>query len=136
MSEISVPLTEDEYTLLLIAADGGSIAAIGKWEKPVEGLVRRGYMLAHDKFNHTITAAGKAVAEGEEDGRLRDVINANNRAHGQISAPRNDATELVTQAAVLILRAAQLTAPISGHDVAYAIDQWAMAAASKAKESL
>lgn len=133
--EISVPLTEDEHAVLLIAAEGGSIAPIGKWKVPVEALARRGLLRKLDSMNYVETEAGTKAATELEDSHLRDVIHANNRAHAQISAPGNDATQLVEQAAALILRAAQLTAPISGHEVAYAIDQWAMAAASKAKES-
>ena len=54
-------LTDDERTVLMIAQEGESLAAIGRWEQPIEHLVELGYLNQHDKFNNMITPAGKAA---------------------------------------------------------------------------
>lgn len=79
MSEIVSPLTRDEVTILSIAAEGESMMPIGRWEKSVENLVKRGFLERHDKFNNTITEAGRAALEAEEadaDAQLTKAIHA------------------------------------------------------------
>lgn len=58
-------LTEDELTCLGICAQGESLAAIGRWEPSVDALVEKGLLVRHDKFNNTITPAGRAALAGE-----------------------------------------------------------------------
>lgn len=132
--EIQVPLTQDEHSILLIAAEGGSIAPIGKWKDPVLNLHRRGLLRRLDDMNYVGTEAGNRAGEELENENLRALIHANNAVHNQISKPRDEAMMLVDQAAQLIRKAAEITAPVSGHELGNAIDQWAMAAARKAKE--
>jgi hypothetical protein len=65
MSEIN--LTDDERTVLMICAKGESLAAIGRWEQPVDRLVDLGYLSRNDKFNNFITDAGrKAIGEAND----------------------------------------------------------------------
>lgn len=59
-------LTQDEYTVLLIASSGEYMMPIGRWEAPVEALVQRGLLHRHDKFNNTITEAGKKIVAARE----------------------------------------------------------------------
>lgn len=61
----SSELTEDELTCLGICAQGESLAAIGRWEPSVDALVEKGLLVRHDKFNNTITPAGRAALAGE-----------------------------------------------------------------------
>lgn len=71
-------LTQDEYTVLLIASSGESMMPIGRWEKPVEALVERGFLQRHNKFNNTITETGKkaiAAREQEDDSALINAVN-------------------------------------------------------------
>ncbi len=56
---MSNDLTDDEFTVLLIAQQGESMMPIARWEKPVNDLVERGLLHRHDKFNNTITENGK-----------------------------------------------------------------------------
>ena len=60
------PLTDDEYSVLMIAAEGQSLMPIGRWEKPVERLVSRGLLHSHDRFNNVITPMGRAALAGHE----------------------------------------------------------------------
>ena len=53
-------------TVLMIAASGASMIPIGRWEKPVKGLARRGVLRAEDAVNYVITDAGRAASESAE----------------------------------------------------------------------
>lgn len=70
-------LTDDEFTVLLIAQQGESMMPIGRWEKPVESLVQKGFLHRYDKFNNSITTSGKEVAKArsaQEDNNLMQVL--------------------------------------------------------------
>lgn len=57
-------LTDDEYTILMLADQGQNMMAIARWEKPTDSLVAKGLLTRRDKLNHEITDAGrKAVKE-------------------------------------------------------------------------
>lgn len=62
-------LTQDEFTILLIAAEGESIIPIGRWKEPTLALAERGLMLKNDDFNYVITAKGREaiLARNETD---------------------------------------------------------------------
>ena len=61
-------LSDDEFTVLSIAAEGAPMMPIGRWGKPVEHLVELGFLEQVDKFNNYITPAGKiALGEHEQD---------------------------------------------------------------------
>lgn len=76
---IDMSLTQDEYAVLMIAEKGESIAAIGRWEKPIQSLVARGLMRANDKFNNVITDAGRVAVEKEDDSVIGEVLEVNNK---------------------------------------------------------
>lgn len=65
MSE-AVALSNDEYTVLMIAAEGHSMMPVGRWEEPVKRLVQLGYLWAQDKFNCTITEKGREALKIHE----------------------------------------------------------------------
>ena len=88
MSEM---LTDDEFAILLIAAEGRSMLPIGRWQKPVEDLVARGLMIRHDPSNNTISPAGREALEQRE----RDDVDAI-RAVGQKLARTQAAPEAVS----------------------------------------
>lgn len=77
MTTVLPTLTDDERTVLMITARGEMIADIGeysRWSKPIQSLVKRGLLKQHDKFNNSITAAGREAleaAEQEIDGELK-----------------------------------------------------------------
>ena len=75
-------LTSDEFTVLLIAAEGESLAPIGRWKVPILALTERGLMEKRDEVNYAITLAGReAVAQrNEEDDRdIRALLERNNK---------------------------------------------------------
>jgi FkbM family methyltransferase len=62
-------MTDDEMTVLLIAAQGESMIPIGRWAKPIESLTERGLMQRYDAANYGITPKGRAVLRQEEKER-------------------------------------------------------------------
>lgn len=61
-------LTQDEFTVLLIAAEGQSMIPIGRWKIPILALTERGLMRKNDDVNYEITEQGwLAVAKQNED---------------------------------------------------------------------
>jgi hypothetical protein len=74
MSEAIVPLSDDERTVLMIAVEGSSMIAIGRWKEPILALTRRGFMRKVDEVNYVITEAGRAASEVAEDDAIRDYL--------------------------------------------------------------
>jgi FkbM family methyltransferase len=62
-------MTDDEMTVLLIAAQGESMIPIGRWEQPILALTERGLMKCNDAVNYGITAKGREVVKREEKER-------------------------------------------------------------------
>ena len=86
-------VTDAEYSLLLIMAQGQSVAAIGHWEKPCDALVERGLARRLDKFNNIITTEGQKACNAREAGDdaalralLPQVATAQNTARGHVEA--------------------------------------------------
>jgi FkbM family methyltransferase len=63
-------MTDDEMTVLMIAAEGESMAPIGRWKEPLLALTERGLMSASDSVNYVITVKGRSELAREE--KLRD----------------------------------------------------------------
>ena len=89
-------LTQDELTVLLIAAEGERMMPIGRWEAPAQSLLTKGYLQRNvspqdpsGMYNLTITSAGrKACAQGEDDS-MRALVAVGNEivlAHRKIAA--------------------------------------------------
>ena len=71
-------LSDDEFTVLMIANQGEAMIPIGRWKAPVESLVERGFLRRLGSpqdpsggFNNVITDAGRracqARAQDDED---------------------------------------------------------------------
>ena len=71
-------LSQDELTVLMIAVHGESMMAIGRWQKPIERLLQKGYMQSRggDNFNCIITPAGRAACEARDAQDQDDFVNA------------------------------------------------------------
>lgn len=79
--EIIHPLSDDERTVLMIAAQGESMIPIGRWEGPIKRLTALGYMRRLDDVNYVITDAGRSAidaAEAEVDAAYRQASGAAN----------------------------------------------------------
>lgn len=130
-----VDLTDDERTVLMIAAEGQSMIAIGRWEKPIDSCVRRGLMERADKFNNFITQQGRdalGVADEKENEVYRAIIEKSislRNAHEQVRAS-------VEQAATHLMFAAKASALATGDTPQHAAEQWAKHVLDRAKELL
>lgn len=83
-------ITRDEAIALGVCAEGGVIAGIAKWGEVCPPLARRGLLAAHpmrgnmhdqhDRFDYTITEAGRDALLAYENAEAREIIDLNNRA--------------------------------------------------------
>jgi hypothetical protein len=78
----AVRLTDDEYTILMIANDGESMIPIGRWKDAVEHLVALGYLWQQNQFNCTITERGKQALKTHEGAIDLELAEVFNRANG------------------------------------------------------
>ena len=76
-------LSQDELTVLMIAVHGESMMAIGRWQKPIESLLQKGYMQSRggDNFNCVITPAGRAACEARDRQDTVDLMSAITRVN-------------------------------------------------------
>lgn len=128
-------ITDDEYTVLMIAAQGECMIPIGRWEVSIKNLHARGLMRKIDDVNYVITQAGRDAAEQREhgdDNLLRDVF----KQAGNVSAARNDAAAQIEQAAKHLAEAARLSAKATGATPESAVHSWVNPLASRAIELL
>jgi hypothetical protein len=71
-------LTDDEFAVLMIAAQGESMMAIGHWQKPIEHLIELGYLKSRggDNFNCVITPEGREACKARDREDQVDFMNA------------------------------------------------------------
>lgn len=132
--EISPPveLTQDESTLLQLAATGESMMPIGRWEKPIESLVKKGFLHQHDKFNNVITAAGRQAIERDEEKTWENLA----QAVMKTSSAQAEIQTYVRTAVDQLVRAVQLTQQLKGDSVSHALEQWSSVIFREAKDKL
>lgn len=80
-AEILAPLTDDERAVLMIASQGAPMIPIGRWERPIKALARRGFMQMLDAMNYVITEAGRAAMNSAEQAAQDDFTATARRAH-------------------------------------------------------
>lgn len=113
-------LTEDERIILTIAAEGQSLMAIARWEKPIESLVAKGLMERGDKFNNFITDAGRAAIKETEDEPYRKMLEVGVNLRNQ----QEQARASVEQAATHLMFAAKASALVTGDTPQAAAASW------------
>ena len=69
-------MTNDEMTVLMIAAEGEPMLPIGRWEKPIRDLETRGLMRNHDGISYFITDKGIYALKAENAQRDGEFANA------------------------------------------------------------
>lgn len=126
-------LTEDEATVLMIAAKGESIIAIARWEKLIDDLVGRGLMQRLNKHNNVITLAGQQALEQYEKGTDEDLRQVLGFAQ-QIANVRTQASLSGEQAANHLLIAARASSAATGDSLESAIRKWGAVAIERAIE--
>ena len=83
--EPRIVLSDHERRLLMMAGEGGCIAAIAAHEKAIDRLVALGLMTRWDKFNNVISPSGETYLAGLDanlDDNLRRLINGIKKQHG------------------------------------------------------
>ena len=113
-------LTQDELTVLLIAAEGQSMAPIGRWEAPTNSLVAKGYLKSLDKFNNVITPAGLVACNKADDDNARALITANNA----VVEGRQRAAARAQELAVLLVELATYSSGITGEGRLSSLVKW------------
>ena len=120
-------LSQDELTVLLIAAKGESLAAIGRWEVPIDSLVEKGLLSRGDKFNNFITPAGRVAAKKGEDANYVAMLETGTK----INNARTVAQQLVAQVAHHLLIAARALSQVTGGSLQNSVDQCSIEALRK-----
>ena len=75
-------LTEDEFTCLLLAAEGEYLAPIGRWKVPILALTSRGLMQKIDMVNYVVTEDGRRACEErnyEDERALSSLLESNKK---------------------------------------------------------
>lgn len=135
-------LSQDELTVLLIAAKGEPMIPIGRWKVPMKSLVDRGFIQPHahpgdptGHFNHHITPAGRLEAERQDsayDQQLGALIGASNAiAHEQTKARAS-----AEQIAVQLVDLAEAAHKITGDDKVKALENWSRVILTRALEMI
>ena len=128
-------LSEQEVTLLELHAMGQSIAAIGAWEKPCDALVAKGYLQRHDKFNHSITPAGRAAWE-EHDKETDKLLGKMIEQASVVGATQKGIRDFAEQAAQLLAQAAKESSKLLGDAPEAAAKKWSDVIFKRALEVL
>lgn len=126
-----IDLSQDELTVLLIAAKGQPMMPIGKWKDPARSLLTQGLLAAtpsfgdpEGMFNLRITAAGSAEVERQDtiyDDQLGQMITTSNViAHEQKKARAH-----AEQIAVQLVDLAEAASKVTGESRVDALRQWA-----------
>ena len=126
-------VTDDQFTCLMIANNGDSLAPIGRWKEPVLELARKGLLQRLNEVNYAITLEGrKACAERdrEDDAALGRLLESSSKV-GQV---QRQSVELVESAAQNLAAAASWSAKVTGDDPIYALRQWSEQALKRALE--
>lgn len=129
------PLTQDEYTCLLIAAQGEYLAPIGRWEKSIQSLTAKGLMFRGDAVNYGITQEGRsavAAAERDDDRALTEVLQ---KVQGAAQTQKT-IQDFAEQAAHLLADGAKASSAITGDLPAVAATNWSVVILKRALELL
>ena len=124
-------LTDDEYTVLTIAAKGEPMMPIGKWKPAAESLVTKGYLRGtpspqdpQGMFNLRITPAGIKASEESEtamDALFGQMITKST----EIGHLQKKARASAEQIAVQLVDLASLSEQATGEDKKTALERWA-----------
>lgn len=117
---VVLALSDDEFTVLMIAAEGESLMPIGRWEAPVTNLVARGYLRSLDRFNNIITTEGRRVIEQ----RNTEDQGAINQTFQKVSLAQAEARKAAEEAALALARAARASIDVTGDRVDTAVLNW------------
>ena len=132
-------LSQDELTVLLIAAKGEPMMPIGRWKAPTEQLVKRGYIKPHPHpgdptghFNNYITPEGRAAVEIAEDEPLREML----QVGASIQHEHRKIRAHAEQIAVQLVELAQASHKVTGDTPVQALENWSRTILKRALDML
>ena len=124
-------VTDDEFTVLMIAAKGEYMLPIGRWKPSIESLAQKGLMcMQHINGGpqYLITRAGRdAIHEREED-ENRQIGSIINRS-GLVAQVR----ALAEESAQKLAQAAKDSVQITGDSAQVGLQEWAKQVIARAK---
>jgi hypothetical protein len=130
-------LTQDELTILMIAATGEPMMPIGRWKAPAESLVKRGFLKGRTSpqdpegmFNLHITSEGMTAAEKGEDDSYRQVIEVSS----SIQHEQRKARKHAEQIAVQLVDLAEASSKVTGDAKVDALRRWSEIILTRALE--
>lgn len=133
------PLSQDELTVLLIAARGEPMIPIGRWKAPTESLLQRGYLQSRPHagdptgyFNNYITPEGRKAAERDEDQHLVDILNASGAIQHAQQKLRGDAEAIAVQ----LVDLAQASSKVTRDSAQESLKKWSVGIFARATEML
>ena len=111
---MAMTLSDDEYTVLMLANDGNSMIPIGRWKKPILDLTDKGYMKEHDSVNYGITSKGRQALHAHEEKVDLGLIEACDK----VAKSKNQANFYADEAVKCLVEAARACQPHSdeGYD--------------------
>src|SRR5258705_7494954 len=124
-------LTDDEVTVLMIAAEGQSMIPLGRWEKPVHSLTAKAYLRKADDVNFYITDAGRQAIKArdkEDDALFAKVLNKTSKLVSAQSTITQDGENL----ARTLVEMGRASMPLTGDSLESAIRKWAKAVIDRA----
>lgn len=139
MTDIRSPLTEDEATVLEIAAKGMPMIAMrdGRWRDPIRSLVRRGFLKDEtgDMFNCVITDAGRAAMGGQEAEDDRAIGRSIDRMR-EMAIAQKSIQEMAEQCAQVLVKIAEASSVVTGDAKELAARNWSKVILDRCKELL
>ena len=135
-------LSDDELTVLLIAAQNQPMIPIGRWEAPTKSLIEKGYLKPHGHpgdptghFNNYITEAGKIAAE-ESEKQQDDLLGQMLTLSTSIGHQQKKVRAHAEQIAVQMVDLAELSSSVTGDDKAESLRRWSEIILTRALEML
>lgn len=120
-------LTDDEFTILMIAAQGEYLAPIGRWQEPILSAASRGLLKKLNDVNYVITDAGKqAIKERDQqdDQALRGAYLGVAKKMDTAATTQASIQEFIRQAADLLAQAARASSLVTGDAPAVSAQRW------------
>lgn len=132
-------LSQDELTVLLIAAKGEPMIPIGRWKAPTEQLVARGYIKPHchpgdptGHFNNYITPEGRVACAQADDDTFHDSVMVSSTIEHEHRKIRANAEAIAVQ----LVDLAQASNKVTGDPPVEALEKWTRLILKRALEML
>ena len=128
-------ITDDEFSVLMIAAEGQYMLAIGRWELPTKSLEKKGMLkceILAGGPQYTITEVGREAIAAREQAETAELKSLVNRGTTLIGGIRGDAE----RAAQYLAKAAKASEQVNGDAPEVAAKHWSESILVRALEIL